>query len=305
MNKKILSIILLLLLATSCTKKSQKDFTPVIPTVQFTADLQFPVNLEESGIKQLSPAENILASDSSKHLGQIISKYRWFNFVGLSKTKYEINSIQVSAEILQFASENDSYGYFSSLRSPSVQMNELGGESFTVGNSTYIYIGEYTIVLSVEDETENSFETVNPLGNAIVEKTGLNKKIPSHFLMFPYNYKIPLTTKYYPYSFMNINDFNQIFTTDYVIESDTLTLFYTIDKSGDKYINFKKYANQTGQVVSNPNGFKYENNFSFAYKDSTRGIIVAGLINGRLVGVINYRPKNMSKFVPVWVNGLK
>ncbi len=304
MNKKILPIILLLLL-TSCAQKTQKDFTPVIPTVQFTADLQFPTNLEESGIKQLSPAENILASDSNKHLGQIISKYRWFNFVGLSKAKYEINLIPVSAEILQFASENDSYGFFSSLRSPSVQMNELGGESFTVGNSTYIYIGEYTIILSVETETENSFETVNLLGNAIVEKTGLNKIIPNHFLMFPYNYKIIPTTKYYPYNFMNINGFNQIFTTDYVIESDTLTLFYTIDKSGDKYINFKEYASQIGQVVSNPNGFKYEDDFSFAYEDSTRGIIVAGLINGRLAGIINYRPKSMGKFAPLWINGLK
>ena len=187
MSKKYISIILLSLLAISCTQKSQKDFTPVIPTVQFTADLQFPTNLEEFGIKQLTPAENILATDSSKYLGQIALKYRWFNFVGLSMTKYEINSIRVSTEIIQFASEDDSYGYFSSLRSPSVKMNELGGESFTVGNSTYIYIGEYTIVLSVEQETDNSFDAVYPLGNTIVEKTGLNKKTPPHFLMFPYN----------------------------------------------------------------------------------------------------------------------
>ena len=104
---------------------------------------------------------------------------------------------------------------------------------------------------------------------------------------------------------MNINGFNQIFTTDYVIESDTLTLFYTIDESGDKYIILNEHVSQTGRVIPNPKGFKYENDFSFAYEDSTQGIIVAGLINKRLMGVINYHPQNMSKFVPLWVNGLK
>ncbi len=309
MKKFILTTILFSLVLCSCSTKKEYTktaVTPEFPSEVFIADLQIPVIEHLQNITIIDSVKIIMAEKAAEFIGSSADLYRGHNFVGLVALKYEISKIPVSVEIAQFATNEDAYGFYSLLRPNTGQFNRLGGESYTAGNSTYFYIANFAVSLSVEGETDDSFEIVKPLADAIVKKTETQPTLPPYFLMFPFKNKISPSNRYYPYNYLGIIDLNGVFTSDYIIDGDTVTLFYAMDESGAKFYAIKEFAEATDdEIIDNPKGFQFESNISFAFGHPDHGVIVSGLTHNKIAGVINYNPKKVGRFVTGWIKGLQ
>ena len=212
------------------------------------------------------------------------------------------NSLTV--DVIQFAEEIKAYGFYASFRPNGIKTEKIGAESFQYGNSRYMVKNDFVVIISAM-KTSDKVNTVMrdlciEIENAII---GSNAT-PPFFLLFPYKSKIIPSNQFYPYQYLGIPGFNEVYTTSYLIGNDTLTLFLAIDKTGEKFKYLKQFAKQEGEVVESFNRFAFDSTFSIAFKDSTYGVIVAGIKSHKLIGTIRYNPKIADKYLRTWLMGL-
>ena len=310
MMKKLIVILgLLALMLGACSKKDDAALPaartePPIPDVTFNAIRVLPAAVDSMKIPKPDSTRTVLAKDAAAYLGQSYDHYRYYNFVGLVSGRYAMPDAVVWAEIAQFATADDAYGMYASLRPDGAALNALGTESYTSGNTTWFCIGEYTVTLSAEGAPADPLAAVKPLADQIIHQSGIRPAKPLHFMLFPMANKIVPSTKYVAYNFMDVAGLDSVYTTRYLMKDDTVTLFLTMDQSGEKYIRFLEYAQSVGETVPKPKRFQFDGNYSFAVNHPDLGIIVAGLVQSKLVGVINYDPRKSETFATGWVKGL-
>ncbi len=307
MTRKLIFIAgLLALMLSACGKKDDAAVKtePTIPDVTFNAIRVLPPAVDSLNIPASDSSRTVLAKDAAAYLGQSFDKYRYYNFVGLVTGRYQMDGTPVWAEIAQFASSDDAYGIYASLRPDGAPLNQLGTESYTSGNTTWFCIGEYMVTLSVEGDPSDPLAVVKPLADQIIFQSGIRPAMPLHFMLFPMVNKIVPSTRYVVYSYMDVAGLDSVYITRYVLNGDTVTLFLTMDQSGAKYLKFLDYANTVGETVPRPKRFQFDNNYSFAVNHPDLGIIVAGLVRSKLVGIINYDPRKSESFATGWIKGL-
>ncbi len=310
MTKKLILIVCLLaLMLSACGKKDDAAVPavktePTIPEVTFNAIRVLPPAIDSLKIPLPDSTRTVLAKDAAAYLGQSYDHYRYFDFVGLVTGHYQMPGAWVWAEIAQFASADDAYGIYASLRPDGAPLNQLGTESYTSGNTTWFCIGEYMVTLSAEGELSDPLAAVKPLADQIIFQSGIRPAMPLHFMLFPMANKIVPSTKYTAYNYMDIGGLDSVYTTRYLLNGDTVTLFLTMDQSGAKYLKFLEYAETVGETVPKPKRFQFDDNYSFAVNHPDLGIIVAGLVRSKLVGIINYNPRKSESFATGWVKGL-
>jgi hypothetical protein len=77
-----------------------------------------------------------------------------------------------------------------------------------------------------------------------------------------------------------------------------------MDPGGTQYTKLSRYASNIGTIVDVPDGFHFPE-LSVALEHPRHGLIVAGLVRKKLVGIIGYNPKTFEKLATGWVDGLQ
>jgi hypothetical protein len=295
----------------SCSKKqegapppAQETETAVTERPFYAADL-LPGDMDTLEIKLLSPVKKLMRADADSILDLQAKQYLSFNLVGMATTEYEVSGVMVSAEVAQFASPEDAYGFYADLRPVGVGVGGLGTESFTLGRVRYFTRGEFVVTLSIDQEDSMHIAAQSLLGQEINGHIPDPPTPPPFFMLFPFADKIALSNKYYSCAFLGVVGLGRIYTTDYLTGGDTATLFLTVDKSGDKFLKLREYAASIGDVSSVPAQFVFDNGYSISFKHPSEGMIVAGLVQGKLVGVIGYDSTKNDRLASTWVQGLK
>lgn len=294
----------------SCSKKQDETSPPAQETETAVAERPFyaadllPGDMDTLEIKHLSPVKKIMRADADSSFGERAEKYLAHNLVGMASTEYEVSGVTVSAEVAQFASLEDAYGFYADLRPVGVGVGGLGTESFTLGRVRYFTRGEYVVTLSIDQENSVHFAAQSLLGQEINGRIPAPPTPPPFFVLFPFADKIALSNKYYSRAFLGVAGLDRVYTTAYLTGGDTAVLFLTMDEGGEKFLKLKKFAESTGKVSSAPNSFPFEE-YSLAFSDSDRGRVVAGLVRGKLVGIIGYDSTKNDRLASSWVQGLR
>jgi hypothetical protein len=95
-----------------------------------------------------------------------------------------------------------------------------------------------------------------------------------------------------------------VYTSLYELDGDTAMLFLTMDPSGEQYLALRRWAEDNGEMVDIPDGFTFPEH-SLAFEHPQQGLVVAGLVNQKLVGIINYRSRSYQQLVTGWIKGLQ
>lgn len=286
----------------SCSKKQETE-TAVTERPFYAADL-LPGDMDTLEIKHLSPVKKIMRVDADSSLGERAEMYLTRNLVGIALTEYEVSGVAVSAEIAQFASLEDAYGFYANLRPEGAGVKGLGTESFALGRLRYFTRGEFVVTLSIDREDSAHLAARYLLGQEINSRVPAPSSPPQFFVLFPFADRIAISKKYYSRAFLGVAGLDRVYTTDYLTGGDTVVLFLTIDETGEKFIKLRGYAETTGEVTSAPNSFTFEE-YSLAFSDSDRDRIVAGLVRGKLVGIIGYDSTKNDRLASRWVQGLR
>jgi len=313
---KTISLFILLMILTlmSCSKESgKKDSTTNIktePNMQTLADMPYhaeailPPAIETYDINRLEESMTIKAVDSKEHLGGSAGHYLDYNFIGLTTAKYIVKEIPISVEIAEFASPEDAYGHYSVLRPNGAALIKMGTESYSIGASRYITQGHYVITMSTEDTTNDAAIAVSLLAHETVTRITDKPALPNWYILFPYKDKIPASTRYYAYNYLNMPDFNKVYTTDFLVNKDTVTIFLTHDTTGEQFIKIMDYAN-TVKKLEVPAMIDFDKGYSVSFLHPKYGIIIAGMAREKVVGIINYNPEKHYSFIQTWVKDLQ
>lgn len=310
--KKLLLASFLVIAFISCSKKEEKlpEVQPPyivenLESMPYYADTLLPQKFEKHNLTLIEPVKTIRAIEFSK-LGQSQTEhYMNHLFIGITSGSYQMKDNKLTAEIIQFADEIKAYGFYASFRPNGTEIEKIGAETFQYGNSRYMVKTDYVIITSVTETSEQANSVMRDFCIELDNRIIGSQTTPPLFLLFPYASKIIPSNKQIPYQYLNIPGLNDVYTTSYLIGEDSLTLFLTMDQTGEKFKYLKQFARQNGEIVESFNRFDYDSTFSIAFKDSTYGVIVAGIVSKKLIGTIKYNPKAADKHLSTWIKGLK
>lgn len=297
--------VILLALLSGCGQKEEETIQPVPEAAAppYHADTLMPLSMTIYDIVKVGDVGTVKPETATDYLGSSAVDYRAYRFVGMSSGSYSVMGVPISVEIAQFPTAADAYGFFARLQSFGVRLGMLGSESFEAGNTLYFTTGEYVVTLSMDDTTLGGTNARSRLALEINSRIAPAPK-PMHFALFPSASKIRASNRYYPEGFLEGVGLGQVFTTSYAIESDTTLFFLTMDEGGIQFAKLSEYASDVGTIVDTPEGFRFPG-FSVAFEHPRRGLIVAGLVRMKLVGIVGYHPKPFEKLATGWIDGLQ
>jgi len=308
---RVMTFVIAAFLLSGCSiddkKNADQSQTEVpIPVAQFTADLMLPTTLDSSSIQQVGSATFFLPAQAEQQFGQQAPVYRSYSFVGQASAEYRVNDKVARAEISQFATAEDAYGFYAYYRPVTgVVFEKMGAEGYVQERLIRFVMGDYVVSLHIAADSADVFESAKPLAMSIALLIGVRPSVPSYYLLFPYRDKIDPSNRYTPVDFLGVVGLNKVFTCDYLMNGDTARLFYTMDEGGEKFLKLSALAKESGKTVSQSRGFDYDQNNALVFDYPERGTIVAGLVSRKLVGIINYNPKKNESLIKGWVTGLK
>lgn len=307
----MICLMCLCLISLSCGKKEKEvvpptqDAAKAVTELPFYADTLLPGSIETYDIELVDSINTILSDDADSSLGQKARRYLSYNFVGLATARYEVRGVPVSVQIAQFASLEDAYGFYASLRPDGIGRGGLGTESFSLDATTHFTKGEFVVTLSVGEEDDTLFVAQSLLGQEISSRISGAATAPQFFMLFPFADKIAFSNKYYSRDFLDVGGLDKVYTTSYLTGGDTAVLFLIMDESGMKFLKLQEYAESTGKVSPASTTFAFDDGYSVSFKHPTQGMIVAGLVRSKLVGIIGYDPDKNDRLATTWVQGLK
>ncbi len=308
---KLFSIAFLSASVLACSDESKFELPklskPVISDVVYDGMLKLPGSIDSLGVILIGEITTELVDSLSTD-----SLLLYFNFTGKSSGLYANMGDTMSVDIMQFTHANDAYGYYAHFRKDDTKLQSYLAESYAESGQIYFVYGAYVVKISFDEFEKNKIEKVKPFADVIVSQIDAPPKIPSYFIMFPFNRKIVPSGKFIPYNYLGIGGLNKVFTTDYLPETNQVkfTLFLMRDESGKKYNNLLAFAknsevNGGSVVVEDPKGFEFDRGIGLAFEHPEYGLIVAGLVRNQLVGVIGFDPNLNGKFANTWFKGLK
>ena len=292
----------------SCGKKEEKTppatETEAVENLPFYADNLLPDNIDTLNIERLGDVIEITYKAADSTSGPELDLDQPHNLVGRATTSYDINGIEITAKIDQFASVPDAYGFYSGLRPFGNGNNNLGTESFEDKNTTCFTRGELVITLTSKLSDSLRSEARILLGQEINSRISELPQAPRFFVLFPSGKMIFFTRAYYTRDYLEIPSLDQVFTNSYDIEGDTVLLFLTMDESGDKFLTLLQAVQTMGEVSDGPETIPFEE-YSLSFQHPEHGHIVAGLVRSKLAGVIGYDSPQIENFFAMWIKGLK
>lgn len=229
--------------------------------------------------------------------------YHLYNFREVVTADYKKADIEIVADIYKFASEDDAYGLYSMIRSPDVEVIHLGVEGFIAPARLNFVKGEFLVRLTGFDESLESGLSLINLSEEIDLILPGTKNRPAFFSLFPADSSLTLGDRYYTESFLGHRFLQQIYCQDYLLGGDSVTLFLSEDKTGEKFLQWSELADRTDKKLPAPEELPFDDDLYFIFDDSYYGKILTGLKEGRMVGMIGYNPKQRSYFEQ-WINSL-
>ena len=296
-------------LSCSSDKKSTKDTRPQLETelakIPFSADIVLPGNAPEKNITIASETTRITRKEASATLGEKAAEYLSSLMIGTVRVMYKVDEDTIRAEIAQFASTDDAYGFYSRQRPDGITLDGIGSESFFYKNKYKFTKGEYAVSLSLKRKSKDALKSFRKLAGEIAGQIENSPRAQQFFILFPYSGQVASSRKYYSRDFMGVDGLDSVYTVSYASDSDTLILFLTMDTSGAKFVNFSKWGESFDKAGPVPAEFDFPSGHSIAFEHSDKGQIVAGIVRKKIAGVIGYKRGSGSQLCSRWVKGLR
>ncbi|MGH8014837.1 MAG: DUF6599 family protein [Candidatus Zixiibacteriota bacterium] len=260
-----------------------------------SADLKVISSKTQTTLKRSEISDSTL-TDAGKYLNSLV--------VGLTRKSYQAGDELLNVEIAQFASPNDAYGFYSQNRPDGAPFDTLGTESFFAGNIFNFTKSSYVVLLS-SNAPESKYAPIKQLARLIDEKITERSVQPLFFRLFPYRGQFVPSQKYFSLDFLGVSLLDEVYTLDYLIDEDTLTLFLTSDTSGEKFLMLSEWGKNQADFTVAPKEFMYPENFSLSFNHPQYGQIVAGLVSRKLAGVIGYKRATGIELCSKWILDLQ
>jgi hypothetical protein len=285
-------------------KDRQKQLEERLSKIRFKSDslMAYSVPIENPGgamaYHKLSRKEinDSTIANAANYLNSLV--------IGLVRTSYQDEGHPVSVEMSQFATFNDAYGFYSRTRPSGAPFDSLGVESYLKNDTLCFTKADYVVIITSTADS-NRIEIIRKIGKLINSKLTALSRPPQFFILFPYKGQIVPSQRYYSRNFLGVEGLDSVYTIDYAVDEDTLTLFLSMDTSGSKLVMLSDWGEQFGKINSVPKEIEYASGHAASFTHPELGQFVAGMVGNKLVGVIGYKRPTGIQVVPRWIQGIQ
>jgi hypothetical protein len=262
-----------------------------------------PEKVEATDLVRSSAIRVFIGDSLFEYIDGGAELYHLYNFIDVATADYKINDLEIVADIYKFNNSVNAYGLYSMLRPNNARIIRLGVEGFSDEASLEFIKGDFLVRLISYGEAPDISDILKMLAEQINKSLPGDTLKPPAFRLFPDQHKIDNTDKYVAESFLGQKFLTAVYTQDYAIDKDTLTLLLVEEQTTGKLNQWHQAA--AGNIDSRINLQQYPFDYAnaIAYDDSYYGKIIASMKNSRLVGVINYKD-DYADFLAGWLNSL-
>jgi len=265
-----------------------------------TLSQYFPDRIAEIGLDRVSEVRTFVSDSLWEYINGGAELYHSFGFVKVSTADYKSAGVELVLDLYQFESSDGAYGLYAALRPDEPDTVPLGVEGYFTGSSLEFVKGDIMVRLVGYDASEATASALKGLaGKMATELPGTSQK-PSLFGLFPEHQAIAYTDRITGEGFLGQAFLNMVYRRDYLVGSDTVTLFVADDRSGTMYAQWSEVPGPHALVAV---GLPFDEEYYFVVPNSYYGNILAGLKNGKLVGVVNFSDQHQ-EFVADWLTSI-
>ncbi|MEW6411947.1 MAG: DUF6599 family protein [Candidatus Zixiibacteriota bacterium] len=259
--------------------------------------------VDSIGLQRNSEIRTFVGDSLYEYIDGGAELYHAYDFVDVSTADYLTNGREMVVDIYRFDSEDNAFGLFSTLRPDGVATAGTGAASFASPTNVVAVKGVYVLmVIAYEDSDETReaiLRTAYYFGNTMLGTTN----IPKTFDLFPKTDGVAATEKMYAESFLGRSFLTDVYSRTYLFGTDTLILFLTPDKSGQKYLEWTQQLKPSDTAGIALPALPFDADYSLRFQDNYYGVIVAGLKSGWLAGVVGYTQGHEPEIAD-WLNSL-
>lgn len=261
-----------------------------VPSAADIIEKCLPPEFSELGLVRDGEITRFAGDSLFYYIDGAAEMYHKYDFVEVHVARYEKDSAGIVADIYRFASGDLAFGMYSTLRPEYPDTVDLGAEGFTFGPVLIFTRGPYMVNIQTYDEAVISPSDIEALADAVNENLPGAVTKPATFGLFPDAGRKSRSEKIIAEAFLGHGFLRLVYTVDYDFDGGAVTFFITDDDSGEKLRRWSEVsANKTG-LTGLPSGLPYDNGMAAVLEDRYYGSIVAGVVDGRLAGIVGYTP---------------
>lgn len=301
----LLNVVIILMTVGCGQKEEPSDKSAARVETAFDAVEYLPEEVASYEIESMGAPRVVRAEElTSRVADSVIAELEPFGPLGIVHADYMVKSALVRLRIIQFEEPEPAYGYFSQKRPFGARQGSVGAESYFDSTRLRIYSDTYVFTLLVDSADDKSLRAASLLGQEIHIKLP-QKGLPPFFMFFPSRGRLPGSNIYYREDYLGVPDLNEAYTTMYALAGDTAVFFLSEDLSGEKFLILQTYAAAKDSVRAAPEIIPYDREHAFAFNHPDYGPMVAGLVRGKLVGVVGFEGETFLTLTTLWVKGLR
>jgi hypothetical protein len=296
---KIISMaaVILLVLIVACSKKIPEES-------EYDPKQYLPEKIESVNLARTGEIRSFAGNRLWEYIDGGAELYLQFRFIDVATADYKNPDVEMVADIYHFENSTNAYGLYTQLRPTEPNYILLGVEGFAAPASIIFVKGPFLVRLMTYKDDAPGNLALTALAQEISKILPGATSRPNTFLLFPVNNVIGTSDKYYSESFHGLKFMSRVYSQDYFLDNDTVTLFLTPDEFGEKYLRWTEYAAAMKKLGTPPDSLGFDSTMVFLMEDNISGSVLAGLKKGRLMGMAKYNELH-KKFLSDWINSFQ
>ena len=256
--------------------------------------------VKAAGTTKVSEVETYVGESLYEYINGGAEVYHQYDFVKVSTADFNVDGIEIVADVYEFDSSDNAYGMYSMLRPDGIETVKTGVQGFTSETSYDFIKGKYLVRLICYDGNAEAVAAMNKLAAAFAETVPGTTTMPSMFANFPEDGKIANSEKIVAESYLGQAGLDDIYTVDYDYDTEQVQMFLATDQTGEKYMKWAEAVKPDADALKSVKDLPFDSGKVLVVEDHYYGKILAGLKDGKLAGVIGYHDK-LKPVVITWL----
>lgn len=242
--------------------------------------------VEAPGLSRTSDIRVYVGDSLWEYINGGAELYHSYNFAEVATADYSYGGAELLLDIYLFDSDDNAFGLYSQLRPEVAGAVPLGAAGFSSQTNIVFLKGPYVVMVTgfaISPQTAAGISAAGAVLNRVVPG---RVDLPDMFDRLPSQNAVPYSEKMFAESFLGESALTNVYTRDYNLGGETVTLFLTADY-GDKFNAWKE--RQFGRLITVDLGLPPDNaDRTVASDHDYYGQIVAMGKSGYLAGAVGY-----------------
>jgi len=219
--------------------------------------LYLPTKDDVKGWQMLEEPRFFQADNLWEYINGGADAYLTYGFKEVVTVGYENKDSEsdILVDVYQMENPVNTFGIYSSERSPGYNYIEMGTEGYLAGTSLNFWKGSYYIKIVSHTESDAVKEEMRKFADAIALKITETSEEPAAVAMFPADGMIEKSVRYIARDILGQTFFTNGFSADYTVDGKDLKAFLIFlsdeETAKSSFSSYKDFIGKTGELWNN------------------------------------------------------